>query len=126
METPCVRRPAPFVVPTSDGKLIEEYFGAASSGGREVSIARMVAPPGWSEPMQVPDFDEYTVILRGRKTLTIGDERIELGEGESVMVPKGSRVRYANPFDEEVEYISVCLPAFTPDAVHREADEEGR
>ena len=99
--------------------MIEEHFGAVASGSDGVSIARMVAPPGWSEPFQEPEFDEYTLMVRGRKRIEVGDELIELQAGESLLVEKGTPVRYSNPFDEEAEYWSVCLPAFTPDRVHR-------
>jgi mannose-6-phosphate isomerase-like protein (cupin superfamily) len=80
----------------------------------------MVAPPGWSEPPQTPDFDEYTLVIRGKKEVSVNGERIVLGPGESILVEAGSRVRYANPFEDETEYVSVCMPAFSPDAVHRE------
>ena len=111
----------PFIVPTDDGKLIEEHFGNASVGGGEVSIARMVAPAGWSEPAQRPEFDEYTLIIRGKKEVTVNGETIVLSAGESIKVEAGATVRYANPYSEETEYISVCRPAFSPDAVHRES-----
>ena len=113
----------PFVVPTTDGKLIEEHFGAASFGGAEVSIAHMMAPPGWTEPAQTPDFDEYTLMISGRKRVEIDDVVVEIGPGESLFIARGSRVRYANPFDQPAEYWSVCRPAFTPDRVHRESEE---
>lgn len=113
----------PFVVPTDDGKLIEEHFGAASFGGDDLSVARMVAPPGWSEPAQTPEFDEYTLMVSGRKRVEIDGEAVEIGPGESLLVRSGSRVRYANPFDEPAVYWAVCRPAFTPDRVHREPEE---
>jgi mannose-6-phosphate isomerase-like protein (cupin superfamily) len=112
---------SPFTVPTDDGKLIREHFGNASTGEDGVSIARMVAPPGWSEPPQSPEFDEYTVIIRGRKRITIDDEEVILNAGESLKVSRGAKVQYSNPFEDEVEYVSVCIPAFTPDRVHRSA-----
>jgi len=111
---------APFIVPTEDGKLIEEHFGNASQGGGRLSIARMVAPAGWSEPPQIPDFDEYTLVIRGQKEVTVNGERMVLNPGESIKVEAGATVRYANPFDTETEYVSVCLPAFSPDSVHRQ------
>jgi mannose-6-phosphate isomerase-like protein (cupin superfamily) len=80
----------------------------------------MIAPPGWSEPAQQPEFDEYTVVLKGKKMVRIEDEEIVLEAGHSVKVNAGSRVRYSNPFTDEVEYISVCMPAFSPDRVHRD------
>ena len=110
----------PFIVPTEDGKLIEEHFGNASLGGGAVSIARMVAPAGWSEPAQTPEFDEYTLVIRGKKEVTVNGERIVLTAGESIRVEAGAKIRYANPFEEETEYVSVCIPAFSPDAVNRE------
>ena len=110
----------PVTIPTDDGKLIEEHFGIASRGGSAVSIARMVAPPGWSEPPQTPDFDEYTLVCRGRKQVILPDGPVTLEAGQSLHVAAGVRVQYANPFAEEVEYWSVCIPAFTPDGVNRE------
>ena len=79
----------------------------------------MVAPPGWSEPEQRPDFDEYTLMVRGKKRIEIEGETVELGVGESLLVEKGTLVRYSNPFEEAAEYWSVCIPAFSPDRVNR-------
>jgi mannose-6-phosphate isomerase-like protein (cupin superfamily) len=108
----------PFVVPTIDGKLIEEHFGLASIKS-ELSIARMVAPPKWSEPFQTPEFDEYTYIIKGKKQFEIGNEIIILETGQSIKIKKGTKIRYSNPFSEPVEYLSVCFPAFSPDKVNR-------
>ncbi|NML64378.1 cupin domain-containing protein [Hymenobacter sp. RP-2-7] len=115
-----VRNTAPFVVPTTDGKLIEEHVGLASTGTGQYSVAHMVAPPHWSEPPQRPEFDEVTIVVRGRKRFEIDGEIVELGAGESLLIKAGARVRYANPFAEECEYWSVCVPAFSPATVHRE------
>ncbi len=82
----------------------------------------MVAPPGWSEPHQNPEFDEYTLMVRGRKQIEINGETVTLKPGESIHVKKGVRVQYSNPFEEEAEYWSVCIPAFSPDSVNREND----
>ncbi len=112
----------PFVVSTTDGKLIEEHWGN-STENPEVSIAHMVAPAGWSEPHQTPEFDEFTFIISGKKQFEIDGETIVLEKGQSIRIGKGARVRYSNPFSEECEYLSVCLPAFSMEAVHRE--EEG-
>ena len=111
---------SPFVVPTTDHKLIEEHFGGAATGRKDISIAHMVAPPGWSEPAQMPEFDEWTLINSGQKRLEINGEIITLSKGESIWISKGAKVRYSNPFDEPCDYWSVCLPAFSPDRVHRE------
>lgn len=111
----------PFVVPTTDGKLIEEHAGLASTGDGHISIAHMLAPPGWSEPFQKPEFDEYTLVSRGRKMVEADGEQIIVESGQSILIKAGTRVRYSNPFDEECDYWSVCLPAFSIDAVNREA-----
>ena len=110
---------SPFIVPTTDGKLIEEHFGLASVIS-ELSIARMVAPPKWSEPFQTPNFDEYTYIIKGKKQFNVDGELVVLGAGESIKILKGTRVQYSNPFNEACEYIAVCLPAFSMDLVNRE------
>jgi mannose-6-phosphate isomerase-like protein (cupin superfamily) len=109
---------SPFVVPTTDGKLIEEHFGG--SNNCNISVAHMVAPAKWSEPFQVPDFDEYTYIIKGKKQFNIDGDIIILNAGESIKIEKGARIQYSNPFDEDCEYLSVCNPAFSIDLVHRE------
>tara|TARA_R110002074_G_scaffold99562_8_gene215047 strand:- start:349 stop:714 length:366 start_codon:yes stop_codon:yes gene_type:complete len=110
----------PFVVPTSDGKLIEEHFGNATDGNSQISIAHMIAPSGWSEPFQTPEFDEYTYIIRGKKQFIIEGETIVLEAGQSIKIEKNTRIQYSNPFDVECEYIAICLPAFSMDLVNRE------
>ena len=112
----------PYIVPTEDGKLIEEHFGKASDGNTELSIAHMIAPPQWSEPHQNPEFDEYTYIIKGSKQFIIDGETIVLEAGQSIKVKKGARVQYSNPFDEPCEYIAICLPAFTIEAANREIE----
>jgi mannose-6-phosphate isomerase-like protein (cupin superfamily) len=112
--------PAPFVVPTNDGKLIEEHVGYASTGPGQYSLAHMVAPPEWSEPHQRPEFDEITIVVRGRKRFEIDGDVVELAAGQALLIKAGARVRYSNPFAEECEYWSICVPAFSPATVHRE------
>lgn len=111
---------SPFVVPTTDGKLIEEHFGLATDGNSQVSIAHMVAPAGWSEPFQTPQFDEYTYIIKGKKQFIVDGDTIILKEGQSIKIKKNTRVQYSNPFVEPCEYLAICLPAFSIDAVNRE------
>lgn len=111
---------SPFVVPTDDGKLIEEHFGLASDGNSNISIAHMVAPPNWSEPYQTPEFDEYTYIIKGKKQFIVDGEAIILKAGESIKIEKNTRVQYSNPFNESCEYIAICTPAFSIDLVNRE------
>lgn len=111
---------APFVVPTNDGKLIEEHHGLATTNNSAISIAHMIAPPGWSEPFQTPEFDEYTYIIKGKKQFIIEDEVVVLEAGQSIKIEKNNRVQYSNPFDEACEYLAICTPAFSMDLVNRE------
>ncbi|TAL17746.1 cupin [bacterium] len=99
-------------------KNIFEYFGRARSGDGEVSIARMVSPPGWSEPAQRPGFDEYTVVLKGFLRVETEGETLDVRAGQAVKAGKGEKVKYSTP--EGAEYIAVCLPAFSPEKVNRE------
>lgn len=117
-----ILNPAPFVVPTTDGKLIEEHVGLASTRTGQYSLAHMVAPPQWSEPPQRPEFDEITIVVRGRKRFEIDGDVVELAAGQALLIKAGARVRYSNPFDEECEYWSICVPAFSPATVHREGE----
>ena len=111
---------SPFIVPTTDGKLIEEHFGLATDGNPQLSIAHMVAPSGWSEPFQTPQFDEYTYIIKGKKQFIVDGDTIILEAGQSIKIDKNTRVQYSNPFVEPCEYLAICLPAFSVDAVNRE------
>lgn len=111
---------SPFIIPTTDGKVIEEHFGNATDQNSQISIAHMIAPPHWSEPFQTPEFDEYTYIIRGKKQFIIEGEKIILESGQSIRIEKNTRIQYANPFDTACEYLAICLPAFTMEAVHRE------
>ena len=111
---------APFVVPTTDGKLIEEHFGNATDNNSAISIAHMIAPPGWEEPFQTPKFDEFTYIIKGKKQFIIDGETIVLESGQSIKINKQTRVQYSNPFDEQCEYMAICMPAFSMDLVNRE------
>ena len=80
----------------------------------------MIAPPGWSEPHQTPEFDEWTIIISGRKSIEVNGETLVLSSGESILISKGARIKYSNPFDAPCEYWSVCLPAFSVEKVNRE------
>lgn len=111
---------SPFIVPTTDGKLIEEHFGLATSGNTDVSIAHMIAPPDWSEPYQTPAFDEYTYIIKGKKQFIVNGDTVILEAGQSIKIKKNTRVQYSNPFTEPCEYLAICLPAFSIDSVNRE------
>lgn len=111
---------SPFIVPTDDGKIIKEHFGLASDGSSQLSIAHMVAPAGWSEPFQTPEFDEYTFVIKGKKQFIIDGEMIVLEAGQSIKINKNTRVQYSNPFTVACEYLAICLPAFSLTSVNRE------
>ena len=110
---------SPFVVPSQDGKLIEEHWGNSTQNS-EISIAHMVAPAGWIEPHQTPEFDEFTYVIKGKKQFEIDGDIVVLEASQSILVQKGARVRYSNPFDEPCEYLAICLPAFSMKLVNRE------
>jgi mannose-6-phosphate isomerase-like protein (cupin superfamily) len=101
-------------------KVIEEYIGRVNSQTTELSVARMVSPSGWSEPAQSPEFAEYTIVLRGVLRVETRDDMFDVAEGQAVIVEAGERVRYSTPHPDGAEYIAVCVPAFSPDTVHRE------
>ena len=111
---------SPFIVPTNDGKLIEEHFGNLTDKNSKISIAHMIAPPKWKEPFQTPEFDEFTYIIRDKKQFIIDGEEVILKAGESIKINKNVRVQYSNPFDEECEYLAICMPAFSIEKVNRE------
>ena len=101
-------------------KLIEEYAGRVNTGDSGVSVARMQSPSGWSEPGQRPEFDEYTLVLRGMLRVEHENGVIEVKAGQAVITRKGEWVRYSTPGADGAEYVAVCLPAFGPDIVHRD------
>ena len=100
-------------------KRIEEYIGRVNSQTAALSVARMTSPPGWIEPGQTPAFDEYTVVLRGMLRVTTRGGALDVRAGEAVIAHAGEWVQYSTP--DGAEYIAVCLPAFSPETVHRDA-----
>ena len=101
-------------------KIIKEFFGHVNSKTAEVSIAHMNSPEGWTEPGQQPKFNEYTVVLKGKLKITTRNEEFEVSEGQGMMTEKDEWVQYSTPFKGGAEYIAVCLPAFSPEIVHRD------
>jgi quercetin dioxygenase-like cupin family protein len=101
-------------------KTIEEFVGRMNSQTEGVSIARMVSPEGWSEPGQSPEFDEFTVVLRGALQVETRGGVQRVAAGHAVIVERGEWVRYSTPETGGAEYISVCVPAFSPTLVHRD------
>ena len=107
-------------IPVPGGKKIEEIFGRVNTGAIDFSVAHMVAPAGWGEPRQVPEFGELTIMVRGSMRIEIGTETVELKAGQSLWVEPLQPIRYSNPGAEECEYFAVCFPAFSPDLAHRD------
>jgi mannose-6-phosphate isomerase-like protein (cupin superfamily) len=101
-------------------KSIEEFIGRVNSDTAADSIARMKSPPGWAEPGQTPEFDEYTVVLRGCLHVKLKDTEFDVAAGQAIIVKAGEWVQYSSPSPEGAEYIAVCIPAFSPNIVHRD------
>lgn len=101
-------------------KVIQEYAGRVNTGTDKVSIALMTSPSGWEEPGQRPEFEEWTIVLRGTLVLDHEDGQLEVTSGQAVRVGAGEWVRYRTPYEGGAEYVSVCLPAFSPETVHRD------
>ncbi len=111
--------PAPTQIPVPGNKIIDEYIGRVNSADTQASIAHMRSPAGWSEPGQRPDFDEYTVVLKGMMRVEHEAGVTDVKAGQAIIARKGEWVRYSTP--EGAEYMAICVPAFTPDTVHRDA-----
>ena len=116
--------PAPTTIPVPGGKVISEYVGRVNTGTGALSVAHMVSPAGWDEPAQTPDFDEYTLVLRGAMLVSHDGGDIEVASGQAIITHAGERVRYSTPGPEGCEYVAICLPAFAPETVHREGESD--
>jgi mannose-6-phosphate isomerase-like protein (cupin superfamily) len=117
-----IERPTVIAAAGNKPKIIEEYVGRVNSATSDVSVARMKSPGGWVEPGQTPDFDEYTVVLRGMLRVTTRTGVTDVRAGQAIVTSRGEWVQYSTPEDEGAEYVAVCAPAFSPGSVHR--DEE--
>jgi mannose-6-phosphate isomerase-like protein (cupin superfamily) len=104
-------------------KIIREFFGNVNSKTSEVSIAQMISPEGWEEPGQQPEFNEYTVVLKGKLMISTKTEEFILSEGQGIMTEKNEWVKYSTPFKGGAEYIAICLPAFSMELVKRDKEE---
>jgi mannose-6-phosphate isomerase-like protein (cupin superfamily) len=100
-------------------KLIDEYVGRVNNRESRLSIAHMRSPAGWQEPAQTPDFEEYTIVLSGCLRVRYEQGELDVAAGQAIITHPGEWVQYSTP-DEPTEYIAICLPAFSPDTVHRE------
>ena len=112
--------PAEIMAAGNVPKKIQEFVGKLNTKTRGVSIALMKSPSGWSEPGQTPEFDEYSLVLRGALKVETKKETVEVRVGQCVILDRGEWVKYSTPGPEGAEYISVCVPAFSPETVHRE------
>ena len=101
-------------------KIIDEYIGRLNSGSQEISIAHMRSPSGWQEPGQTPEFEEFTIVLRGMLRVEHQGGAFDVSAGEAVIAHHGEWVRYSTPGAEGADYIAVCVPAFSPETVHRD------
>jgi ethanolamine utilization protein EutQ (cupin superfamily) len=113
----------PTRIPVPGGKLLDEYVGRVNSGTAAASVAHMRSPSGWTEPGQTPEFDEFTVVLRGLLRIEHAGGVMDVRAGQAVIASKGEWVRYSTPTEEGAEYVAVCLPAFWLDGAHRDADD---
>lgn len=115
-----IARPSIVKAAGNKPKIIEEFIGRVNSKTEAVSIARMKSPSGWVEPGQTPEFDEYTVVLRGMLRVTTKNGTTDVRAGEAIIAKKGEWVQYSTPTADGAEYIAVCVPAFSPEIVHRD------
>lgn len=115
-----IKNPSTIAAAGNKPKIIREYIGRVNSKTESVSVARMTSPSGWVEPGQQPEFDEYTVVLRGMLRVEHKDGSLEVQAGEAVITHRGEWVRYSTPGPEGAEYVAICLPAFSMDTVHRD------
>ena len=116
-----IEKPSVIAAAGNKPKIIEEFIGRVNSKTEALSVARMRSPSGWVEPGQAPEFDEYTVVLRGMLRVTHRDGTFDVRAGEAVIARRGEWVRYSSPDPEGAEYVAVCLPAFSPETVHRDS-----
>ncbi len=110
----------PTTIPVPGGKRIDEYVGRVNTKEERLSVAHMRSPSGWSEPGQRPEFDEYTLVLRGMMRVEYEGGAMEVGAGQAVLTRGGEWIRYSTPGVEGCEYVAICLPAFGLDTVHRD------
>jgi len=115
-----IGKPARVASAGNKPKLIDEYIGRVNTETEEVSIAHMHSPEGWIEPGQTPDFEEYTLVLKGVLRVEYRGGSMEVQAGQAVIAPRGEWVCYSTPYPSGAEYVAVCRPAFTLDAAHRD------
>ena len=117
-----IAKPSRVTAAGNKPKLIDEYVGRVNSATGGVSVAHMRSPGGWIEPGQTPEFDEYTVVLRGVLRVEFRGGQFDVHAGQAVIAHRGEWVRYSTPDEDGAEYVAICLPAFTLDEAHRDTD----
>lgn len=115
-----VEKPSVIAAAGNKPKIIEEFIGRVNSKTDDLSVARMQSPSGWVEPGQTPEFDEYTIVLRGSLRVTTAEGAVDVHAGQAVIAHAGQWVQYSTPGPDGAEYIAVCLPAFSMETVHRD------
>jgi ethanolamine utilization protein EutQ (cupin superfamily) len=115
-----IDKPSEIIAAGNKKKIIKELIGKVNSKTDKLSIAKMTSPEGWEEPGQTPEFDEYTVVLKGCLHIESKDKRVDVIAGQAVIAKKNEWVKYSTPYKDGAEYIAVCLPAFSPEMVHRD------
>ncbi len=115
-----IKRPTTIKAAGNKPKIIEEFVGRVNSKTEAVSIARMKSPAGWAEPGQAPEFDEYTLVLKGMLRVATKNGAYDVKAGEAIITNKGEWVQYSTPGPDGAEYVAVCLPSFSPESVHRD------
>lgn len=116
-----IEQPTRITAAGNKPKLIDEYIGRVNSETSGVSVAHMRSPQGWEEPGQTPEFDEFTVVLKGTLRVRHKNGEMEITAGQAVITHRGEWVQYSTPAEDGAEYIAVCAPAFSPDTVHRDS-----
>jgi mannose-6-phosphate isomerase-like protein (cupin superfamily) len=121
-----IHRPTRVTAAGNKPKIIEEYIGRVATQSQNVSVARMQSPAGWIEPGQTPEFDEFTIVLRGLLRVRHSGGTLDVSAGQAVITRAGEWVQYSTPEPEGAEYIAVCLPAFSMETVHRDTEDDER
>ena len=115
-----IKHPTKIEAQGTKPKIIEEFIGKVNSSNEQISIAKMKSPKGWEEPGQTPEFDEYTIVLKGMLRVETREKTYDIKAGEAIITHKGEWIKYSTP-NEGTEYFAICLPAFSPKTVHRDA-----
>ena len=117
-----IKQPSIIQAAGNKPKIIKEFIGRMNSETQDISIAKMTSPPGWIEPGQKPEFDEYSIVLKGTLRVETENEVFDVNEGQAIIVNKNEWIRYSTPGSEGAEYVAVCIPAFSIETVNRDSE----